>query len=218
VAFATPRPGVRLPPAPLLKKEKKMSERIRILIVDDESEIRSILGLLLARENYETAEADDGSTAKEMIEKQDFDLIISDIRMPIMNGIELFRWNKANKNIPTILITGFSELLETQEAFEIGVKEFLAKPFHKEEILNAVRSALNIKKKPVRDPNCFCEGMKKFDVNECVDNNTFKCDIYLKLSEEKFLRIARAGDSVPNDKFKQEDFAAYGAVVLFKKK
>lgn len=192
-----------------------MSKKKRVLLVDDEAELRSVLSILLSRENYEVVEANDGLTAKKIIEKEDFDLIISDIRMPQMSGLELYQWNKAFKNIPTILITGFSELIETQQAYEIGVKEFLSKPFHKEEILIAIKKTLNLKES---NSDSSGSGLGVFSMEECIENDTFKYDIYLKLSEDKFVRIANKGDSAIKEKLDSSGFCSSSAVILFKKK
>ena len=115
----------------------------RILVVDDDATLRHALRIILMKENYNVTEAEDGKVAQELMEKADFDLVISDIKMPRLDGVALFEWNKKTKNIPTILITGFSDLLETQEAFNLGVKEFLAKPFDAKEILKAIHCLLS---------------------------------------------------------------------------
>ncbi|OFZ80209.1 MAG: hypothetical protein A2583_11410 [Bdellovibrionales bacterium RIFOXYD1_FULL_53_11] len=118
----------------------------RILVVDDDLNMRETLAMMLEMAGFNAAKAEDGLAARELMQSGDFDLVISDIKMPRMNGIELFTWNKQNKNIPTILITGFADIIETKEAFEMGVLEFLAKPFDNEEIMSAVMKTLETKK------------------------------------------------------------------------
>ena len=118
----------------------------RILVVDDDLNMRETLAMMLEMAGFNAAKAEDCLAARELMQSGDFDLVISDIKMPRMNGIELFTWNKQNKNIPTILITGFADIIETKEAFEMGVLEFLAKPFDNEEIMSAVMKTLETKK------------------------------------------------------------------------
>jgi YesN/AraC family two-component response regulator len=85
-----------------------MTTKTRVLVVDDEPDLRELLKMILLKENWDVTEAENGSIAKMLITEQDFDLVISDIRMPEMNGLDLYKWNLNNKKIPTILITGFS--------------------------------------------------------------------------------------------------------------
>ena len=120
-----------------------MNSSKRILVVDDDLELRRSLVHILKLEEYDVCEAEDGLFAKSLIEQMNFDLIITDIRMPRMDGVELFKWNKLNKNIPTIMITGFTDIIETKEAYKLGVREFLAKPYSIEEIIRIIAEVLD---------------------------------------------------------------------------
>ena len=85
----------------------------------------------------------EGKGAQHILGLESFDLVISDIRMPFMDGVELLKWVKANTSIPVILITGFSEILETAEAYRLGASDFLLKPFRSEDILRSIDKAVN---------------------------------------------------------------------------
>ena len=113
-------------------------EKKRVLVVDDDEAMRIALRKLLVEEGYEVVDVDGAKSAQNLISLERFDLVISDIRMPEMNGIELLLFIKRTKPIPVILITGFSELTETQEAYTLGADEFIPKPFKREELLEAV--------------------------------------------------------------------------------
>ena len=87
----------------------------RILLVDDDEIFRKALQKNLENLGFEVNPAQNGKEAVEVLQRTTFDLVISDIRMPEMDGIELTKYIKANLKLPIILITGFAEILETHE-------------------------------------------------------------------------------------------------------
>src|SRR5689334_14122340 len=113
-----------------------------ILVVDDDELFRSALEATLQGEGYQVALAGNGKVAQDMIGAGKYDAVISDIRMPVMTGIELLHFMKKNHpDLPVILMTGFAELEETNEAYELGASQFLSKPFKKDELIGLVRKA-----------------------------------------------------------------------------
>jgi len=119
------------------------SNKARILIVDDEASLRDMLAVLLRREGYEIESADNGQAALEKIADQSFDLIISDIRMPIISGIDLLRQLREQDDETTvIMITAFSSTEEAVEAMKLGAYDYITKPFKNDEIRLVVKNAL----------------------------------------------------------------------------
>lgn len=117
----------------------------KILIVEDEKEIRENIVQILQLNDYETISADNGKTALELATKHLPDLIISDIMMPYMDGYELLenlRKIKATAIIPCILVTAKVEKKDIRQGMELGADDYLTKPFTPEELLNSVTSRL----------------------------------------------------------------------------
>lgn len=119
-----------------------------ILLIDDDHLVTKSLSRLLEKEEYTVSCAESGAQALILIEQADFDLIISDVRMSEMNGIETVNNIKAilkkkNKEpIPIIFITGYSDKQSYNEAQQINPTDFIYKPFEKEKFLLSIRNAL----------------------------------------------------------------------------
>jgi CheY-like chemotaxis protein len=120
----------------------------RILIVDDEQDIRTYLSALLGDQGYETMEARDGGEALQMIQAAPPDLITLDISMPEKSGVRFFRELKMDdrwKAIPVVVVTGVSTDMKSfiSSRHQLPAPEgFVAKPIDREEILGLVRSLL----------------------------------------------------------------------------
>lgn len=117
----------------------------RILVVDDEESIREFLEIMLKKEGYEITTAEDGAKAKEILSKKSFDMIISDLQMPNMTGLELLRYVKESyPDIVFMMITAFGTTETAVEAMKIGAYDYLTKPFKIDEVrlnvVNALRS------------------------------------------------------------------------------
>lgn len=122
-----------------------MSSPKRILIVDDEQDIRTYLSTLLGDQGYETVQAKDGEEAMQKVQAGPLDLITLDISMPEKSGIKFFREMKTDdrwKNIPIIVVTGVSEDFKKfiSSRHHVPAPEgFVSKPINQEEILDLVR-------------------------------------------------------------------------------
>jgi DNA-binding NtrC family response regulator len=115
----------------------------KILIVDDEAIIRRALREILEYEKHEIEEAENVKTALELIDKQEFKLILSDIKMPEMNGIDfLEELQKKENNTPVIMITGHGDVSTAVEALKKGAFDFLQKPLDMNRLLISVRHAV----------------------------------------------------------------------------
>ena len=119
-----------------------MSSESKILIVDDDPDIRNILNLLLRRD-YETAEAANGADALAYLEKnRETDLVILDVMMPEMDGIETCEKIRAFSNVPILFLTAKSAERDRIKAYQSGGDDFLSKPFSQPELLAKVKSLL----------------------------------------------------------------------------
>lgn len=119
-----------------------MSETKRILVVDDESQITRVLRRSLTAHRYEVRTASDGDAALDLFHDWTPDLIITDLSMPEMTGIELCRKIRQISQIPIIVLSVRGEEKTKVEAFDIGVDDYVTKPFGIEELLARVRAAL----------------------------------------------------------------------------
>ena len=115
----------------------------RILVVDDERSMREFLAIMLTREGYDVVAADGGTQAGKALRQGTFDLLISDIRMPDGNGIEILRDAKAlHPELPGILMTGFASTATAIEALRTGALDYVSKPFDVDEMKRVVAQAL----------------------------------------------------------------------------
>src|SRR5262245_21742909 len=102
----------------------------RILVVDDERSMRELLAIVLRREGYEVLLADSGQSAISMLEREAVDLLISDIKMPDVSGVEVLRAAKRiDQDILGIMITAFASTDTAVEAMRLGACDYLSKPF-----------------------------------------------------------------------------------------
>jgi two-component system response regulator HydG len=115
----------------------------KILVADDEPGMRKSLAIMLRREGYAVSEAASGQDALGQLDTEVFGLVIADLRMEPVTGLELLRAVKqANPGVEVILMTGFGSIESAVEAMKLGAFDFITKPFQQEEILLRVRNAL----------------------------------------------------------------------------
>lgn len=114
-----------------------------ILIVDDDPNILFLLSEVLTRQNYQLTRASDGAEAIQILEKQSFDLVISDLHMKTVNGIEVLRTVKSNhENTEVLILTGYGTVNSAVNAMKSGAFEYLTKPLNIEELRLKVTQAL----------------------------------------------------------------------------
>lgn len=114
-----------------------------ILVVDDEQSMREFLAILLEREGYAVEQAENATTALQLLGQREFDLVLSDVNMPGLDGISLLR--EINQMAPytaVLLVTAFSSAEQAVEAMKLGAFDYIPKPFKVEEIKLLVRNAL----------------------------------------------------------------------------
>jgi two-component system response regulator PilR (NtrC family) len=119
------------------------SSKYRILIVDDEESMRDFLSIMLHREGYQVDTSIDGAQAVSHLREHSYDLVISDIKMPRMTGLELLAYIKERTPETVVLmVTAFSSTDEAVEAMKQGAYDYITKPFKNEEIRLIVKNAL----------------------------------------------------------------------------
>jgi len=131
------RPGTQL------SGEPGGSERPRILVVDDEQAVRDLLAKTLTMADYDVDTAGDGPAAIDRLRAVTYDLLITDLKMPGMDGLSVIREaRKINAELPVVVITGYSTEASAIEAINLGVAGYLTKPFRLPRILAAAARAL----------------------------------------------------------------------------
>ena len=121
----------------------KAPERPRILIVDDEQGVRDLLTRALSGGDYDVDVAPDGKTATEQLRTIEYDLLITDLKMPGMDGLAVIREaRRLFPELPVIIMTGYSTEASAIEAINLGVSGYITKPFRLPKILAAAQKAL----------------------------------------------------------------------------
>ena len=130
----------------------------KILIIEDEEAIRRVLVKILTEENkdYQVSESEDGLAGIELIKASDFDLILCDIKMPKMDGVEVLEAVKKIKpEIPIVMISGHGDLDTAVNTMRLGAYDYISKPPDLNRLLNTIRNALDRKKLVVEKINSY---------------------------------------------------------------
>lgn len=125
------------------RRPARAPARTRVLVVDDEASIRDLLSKTLALADYDVDVAPDGRSALDRIQERRYGLLITDLKMPGMDGLTLIREARAHQaDLPVIIITGYSTEASAIEAANLGVSGYLTKPFRVPQILSSAARAL----------------------------------------------------------------------------
>ncbi len=139
----------------------------RILIIEDEASIRRVLVKILTEENnqYQVFEAEDGLIGTEMIKKEDFDLVLCDIKMPKMDGVEVLEAVKKIKpEIPMVMISGHGDLDTAVNTMRMGAFDYISKPPDLNRLLNTIRNALDRKQLVVENKRLKRKVSKQYEM------------------------------------------------------
>lgn len=171
-----------------------------ILVVEDDEFLRMALRTALESTGHSADEASDGLHAKQLLETgSQFDVVLTDIQMPNMSGVDLLTWIKANKPLPVILMTGFAEVMEASKAQEIGADEFIAKPFKNEDLLRAILNLTTPKSEKTEANSTVLSDYCKISINEFVSTKSLQFDVYVLLGS-RYVKIGHKGDIIPGDR------------------
>ena len=134
-----------------------MSNRISVLVIDDDKMVERLLQHALSENNFELHLAEDGATGLEIAQKKDIDVILLDWIMPGMDGMEVLRRLKLNKktmHIPVFMLTGKDNKRDIEQAISLGIESYITKPFRSSELPELIHKAAeknnadgNVKKK-----------------------------------------------------------------------
>ncbi len=117
----------------------------KILVIDDDPDMTRILEDILTPHNYEVLVAHDGMSAVEKTNQERIDLILLDIRMPLLSGFwfaDIFRQRPQTKGVPVIVMSALAGEEEVKKAYSLGARAYLKKPFRSEELLTVIQKAL----------------------------------------------------------------------------
>lgn len=180
-----------------LAKEEKM---YHILIVEDEPKIARFVSLELEHEGYRTTVISDGREALTAATENDYDLIVLDVMLPSLNGIEILRRLRQVKDTPVIILTARDQIVDKVAGLDIGANDYMTKPFAIEELLARIRA--NIRKRT----SVLEIGKLKIDVSSHIaeyDGNEldltkkeFDLLVYLVQNRNKVISREQALDSV----------------------
>ena len=124
-------------------------QKNKILIVDDEENIREVIKEYAKNENFEVIEADNGVKALELLNNKKFDLMVLDIMMPIMDGFTLLNNIPKEKRIPTIILSARDDEIDKLEGFDKGIDDYLCKPFSPRELIARIKAIIKRTKQEV---------------------------------------------------------------------
>ena len=134
---------------------------MKVLIVDDEKGIRDVIKEYCLFENYEVVEAENGLEAIDKVNNnKDIDLVVLDIMMPKMDGYTFFKQMKEKENIPTIVLSARGEEYDKLLGFDLGIDDYLTKPFSPRELMARIKAILKRSNNLVEDNIFIYQGLK----------------------------------------------------------
>ena len=146
-----------------------------ILVVDDESRIRSIIKKYAEFEGHTVSEAGDGMEAVRLCRKEEFDLVVMDIMMPELDGFSACREIRKHSSVPIIMLSARGEEYDKINGFEVGIDDYVVKPFSPKELMLRIEAVM----KRVR--RSAGEAPKKENVIISLDNGGLRADITARL-------------------------------------
>lgn len=127
----------------LVFTEQRMGmNRMTLLVVDDESRIRTLIGKYAVFEGYQVEEAENGMQAVDMCRKKHYDLVIMDVMMPELDGFSAVREIRKTDNVPVIMLSARGEEYDRIHGFELGIDDYVVKPFSPKELMMRVAAVL----------------------------------------------------------------------------
>lgn len=151
----------------------------RILVVDDEISMREFLGILMEREGYRVDLADSAESAVTLLQSASYDLVISDVKMPGMDGLALLAHvRKFASDTAVIMVTAFSTAEHAVEAMKLGAYDYIAKPFNVEEIRIIVKNALDRRTLAKENLRLREEVRERYDFSGLIGKSKKMRDVY----------------------------------------
>lgn len=185
-----------------------------ILVAEDDESYREMIVALLTKKGYFAKGVANGKLALNELMYRPFDLVVSDVKMPVMHGLDLLgEIKKKFPKMPVILMTGFSYILETQEAQSLGADDFILKPFQTMDFLKLISRYCSLDFIHKEDRVDVSLDYFAIPIDEFVTGSTLLYDIYIKLTNYKFLKVASVDDVLARDAI--EKYKSRGVDVLY---
>jgi len=166
-----------------------------VLIIDDDEDFRTLLKKDLRDFGYKIIEASSAADGETILSMNKVSIIITDVKMPKMNGIEFYRKIKETYKMPIIFMTALLKIRETKEAHEVGLKHFITKPYDKVELSRLLD--LVIERPEELDEEESIEDLyKAIVIDEIERQESFKFALFIKLSSAKFVKITHEGTHI----------------------
>lgn len=173
----------------------------RILIVDDEEMIREVLREYANFEGYEAFEAENGRVAVQMCKENDYDIILMDIMMPKLDGYSAVKEIKKFKDIPVIMLSARGEEYDKLFGFELGIDDYVVKPFSPKEIMARVQAVLKRNNKNDAKANVYkFEGLEVDITGRNVYVDGVKAELTPKEYELLFYLVKNKGVALSREK------------------
>jgi two-component system, OmpR family, response regulator ArlR len=171
----------------------------KILIIEDEIKIARFIELELKYEGYTVEQCHDGREGLHKALEENFDLIILDIMLPSLNGIEVLRRLRQNSEVPVIMLTAKDDIMDKVMGLDTGANDYMTKPFAIEELLARIRTALRRKKTEIASLKTIqleklCLNLEKYDVTyagNIIDLTKREFDLLKYLLENKNIVLSR---------------------------
>ena len=170
----------------------------KILVVDDEKSIRKVIRTYAEFEGHEVVEAVDGLDAIDKVKEEDFDVIVMDIMMPRLDGFSSYKEIKKIKNIPVLMLSARSEEYDKLFGFEIGIDDYVTKPFSPKELMARLNVIVNRNNKVEENQAMEFEGLKidldgrvVFVDDEIVDLTPKEYDLLVYMVKNKNIALSR---------------------------
>ncbi len=159
----------------------------RILLVDDEEAIQKLLTYPMEKEGYEIVQARDGESALEKFREQQFELVVLDIMLPGISGIDVCRTIRAESTVPIIMLTAKSDEFDKVLGLEIGADDYITKPFSIREFRSRVKAQLRRAQMAGQMPELVKETMELDDLRiDFLKRNVFVGDEKVDLTYKEF--------------------------------
>lgn len=170
----------------------------KILVVDDEKSIREVIRTYAEFEGNEVVEAVDGLDAIDKVKEEDFDVIVMDIMMPRLDGFSSYKEIKKIKNIPVLMLSARSEEYDKLFGFEIGIDDYVTKPFSPKELMARLNVIVNRNNKVEENKTMEFEGLKidldgrvVFVDDEMIDLTPKEYDLLVYMVKNKNIALSR---------------------------
>lgn len=171
----------------------------KLLVVDDEQKIREIISKYAQFEGYSVEEAPDGMTAIEMFKEKDYDLIILDVMMPDLDGFSVCRELRKNSRTPVIMLSARGEEYDRIHGFEVGIDDYVIKPFSPKELMLRVSAVLK-RTNSISDDVYEYKGLKVDLAGRIVYIDGKKTDLTPKEYDLLFYLIKNKGIALTREK------------------